>query len=105
MATKPFDSLTRTTTRRDPEDDIRRTAVVIGEENSIDLVSPSGVFLARVNIYRDDAQSETSIETLMVDVVDSANRYRDHRAVTFKGGQRTAVEAGNVVAAHFEGRP
>jgi len=90
--------LTRTTTRRDPEDGFERTALVIEPHDasgSIDLVTPDGTRIGQINIML----TETC---LMVDMIDPDNRYTIRRALTFKQGKRASIEAGPLVAAHFE---
>lgn len=94
------DAITPTTTHDDGT--FIRTAIVIepGAENegSIAIVLPDGTRLALLNIfvYEDGKQ-------VIVDVVDTDERYEERTALTFADNLRQSLPAAKVVSANFRG--
>lgn len=77
-----------------------RTALVAvpGQDSgSIAIVNPEGKRFALINVflYEDG--------TLIVDVIDSDERYEARRALVFNDGQRQSLPAAKVVSADFRG--
>jgi len=105
-AAKPSkESLTPTTTHDDGR--FVRTAIVLDPStgvSSVDLVTPDGVLLARVNFV----PSRVEGESLIVDVIDVSGRYETKRALTFSPTERRQVdvpEGGSLVSVDFRRAP
>ncbi len=99
---KSADARTRTTSRDDGK--FVRTAVVIpcqGSPGSVDLVDPDGQLLVRVNV---SLLRQPDGETLIVDVIDVAERYVERKAIGFSRSERTTLDVpkgGTLVSVDF----
>lgn len=92
------DSLTPTTTHDDGT--FVRTALVAvpgSDSGSVAIVNPEGKRFALLNVFLYEDGS------LIVDVIDSDERYEARTALVFNDGQRQSLPAAKVVSADFRG--
>lgn len=106
------DAQTTTTTRIDPKDNFRRTALVISpdyESGSLDLVDDKGQLLARLNVCLSKDGN-----ALSVDVIDvTEGRWTKRRALGFPRFKSSPaatrkdidLRAGTIVCAAFDRKP
>jgi hypothetical protein len=91
------DATTPTTTHDDGT--FVRTAIVVephaDNKGSVAIVSPNGTRLALVNIFAYENGN------LVVDVIDTDERFGKRAALTFIDGQRHSLDAAKVISADF----
>lgn len=91
-------ALTETTTHDDGK--FERLALVIGrdvEGGSVDLVTPNGTLIARINIFCNEDDP-----WLAVDVIDINGIFNRKRGLVFDNGCREDIETdGNLVGVDF----
>lgn len=75
-----------------------RTAIVLdrdAEDGSIDLVTPNGVLIARVNFFT--SREDDPERWLAVDVCDVNDLFTEKRVLVFDGGQRRELSTEGTV--------
>ena len=89
------EALTQTTVYDDGK--FVRTAVILGEGGSIDVVNQEGKRIALLNLFTNDDNSWFAI-----DVIDKDEIFTKHTALTFKDGNQQRIDDANgLVAADF----